>query len=58
MLERHAFAGGGREDQSVDGAVRVVPDQPAQRRLVELAVAKRRDERQPQALQLACRSEV
>ena len=31
---------------------RVVPDQPAQRCLVEFAVTKRRDERQPQALQL------
>ena len=52
--ERHAFARGRGEDQSVDRAAGIVPDQPAQRRLVEFAVAKRRDERQPQALQAAC----
>ena len=34
------------------GPLRIVPDQPAQTRLVEFAVAKRRDQRQPQALQL------
>ena len=50
--ERHAFARGRREDQSVDRAGGIVPDQPAQRRLVEFAVAERRDERQPEALQL------
>ncbi len=37
----------------VDRAGGVVPDQPAQAGLVEFAVAKRRDERQPQALQSA-----
>ena len=51
MLERHAFARGGGEDQPVDRAGGVVADQPPQRGLVEFAVAKRRHQRQPQALQ-------
>ena len=34
-VERQTFARGGRENQSVDRAGGVVPDQPAQRRLVQ-----------------------
>jgi hypothetical protein len=49
--ERHAFARGGGKNQSVDRSLRVMPHQPPQRRLVEFAVAKRRHQRQPQALQ-------
>ena len=49
--ERQAFTRGGGEDQSVDGQRRVVPHQPPQRGLIENAVAKRRNERQPEAVQ-------
>ena len=50
--EHHAFARRGREDEAVDRAAGVVSHQPAQRCFVEFAVAERRDQRQPKALQL------
>src|ERR1700737_1155267 len=49
LREGEAFAGCGGENQSIDGKISVMPRQPAQRRLVELAIAKRRDQRQPEA---------
>jgi hypothetical protein len=51
--KRQAFARRGREHQSVDRAVRIVPHQPAQRCFIEFAIAKRRDQRQPEAAQSA-----
>src|SRR3982074_1714812 len=49
--EGEAFARCGGENQSIDGKIGIMPRQPAQRRLVELAIAKRRDQRQPEAMQ-------
>src|SRR5216683_7080145 len=50
-LEGEAFPGRSGEDQPVDGKGRVVPRQSPQRRLIEPAIAKRGDERQPEAMQ-------
>src|SRR6267154_2888280 len=49
--EGEAFARCGGENRSIDGKIGIMPRQPAQRRLVELALAKRRDQRQPEAMQ-------
>jgi hypothetical protein len=51
--ERHAFARGRRKDEAVNRTQRVVPHEPAQRPLVEFAIAEGRDQRQPQPLQPA-----
>jgi hypothetical protein len=50
-LEGEAFAGGGCKNQSIDGQGSVVPHQRPQRRLIERSIPKRRDERQPEAMQ-------
>jgi hypothetical protein len=49
VIEGEAFAGGGGKDDPVDGAVRIMPREAGERRLVERAVAKRRHQRQPEA---------
>ena len=55
-IEREAFSGGGGQHQPVDGPCKIVPHQPSQRGLIERAIAERRDQRQPQAMQV--RSEI
>jgi hypothetical protein len=49
FVEGHSLAGRGGEDQAVDRFADVVPHQPAHRIFVEHAIAKRRDQRQPEA---------
>src|SRR6185437_2437050 len=50
-FEGKALAGGGGQNESIDGQRHIMPNQPPRRRLVEFTVAKRRDQRQPEAMQ-------
>ncbi|MCY1246408.1 hypothetical protein D9M72_596410 [compost metagenome] len=49
LAERHALPGGSTQDEAVDRFCGKVRHQPAQRALIEFAIAKRRDQRQPEA---------
>jgi hypothetical protein len=51
VVEGQRLARSGGEDEPVDGFGQIMPDQACKRLLVESAVGKRRDERQPDSLE-------